>query len=352
MEPPLFRSTDNASGNEEVYHRPDELIGFADLLLRWPSLSFFKVPFFTVMRRVGEDFGFYLHLYEAKSITFSDTLPEGVSETTTEAAFEEDGSQKPRRKNAAPRQKTAAELEADCMYICLRYQNPFYFRNRYEHLYDNFARLYFLRSEVEAIEKAHPECRITSPLKAREESRYYGLYMTTEDNIPEVAHQTLIRMANCVSAPVQHPTSFRSGLMAPDSGGWWTDRGGMVNTEDTPDADHVVRISLLWVFSKDKIWPDIPVTMPEKPKKSRKTKLKDIWPKVAILRRLGIREQDKLAKIIYALHPFLSDENIGTLVPAKPGTITASGTRRQWGRELLGKKKPRKPTQRKSETDT
>ena len=352
MEPPLFRATDNASAIEHVYHRPDELIGFADLLLRWPSLSFFKVPFFTVMRKVGDDFGFYLHLYEAQSIAFSDTLPEGVSETTREAPYEENGTQKPRRKNATPRQKTAAELEADRMFIYLRFQTPLYFRLRFEHLYDNFDKLYFLRSEVEAIEKAHPECRITSPLTADEDSRYYGLYITTEKNIAEVAHQTLIRMANCTSMPVQHPGSFRSGLLSPDSGGWWTNRGGMLNDRDDPDASNVVRISLLPVLPQEKIWPDIPVTMPENPKKRRNIKLKPFWPKVAVLKRLGIREQDKLAKIIYALHPFLPDEAIGGLFPATPGTVTVGGTKRQWGRKLLGKNKPRKPTQRKPETYT
>lgn len=352
MEPPLFRSVDNASGIEHVYHRPDELIGFADLLLRWPSLSFFKVPFFTILRRVGEDYGFYLHVYEAQSIAFSDVLPEGVSETTRESGFEEDGRQKPCRKNAKPRQKTEAELEADRMYVYLRFQTPFYFRNRFEHLYDNFGRLYFFRSEVEAIEKAHPECRITSPLSAKEESRYSGLYITTEKNIAEVAHQTLIRMANCVSMPVQHPDSFRNGLLFPDSGGWWTDRGGMVNERDTPDAQHVTRISLLPFLPEEKIWPDIPITMPEKPKKSRKTKLKDIWPKVAVLKRLGIREQEKMAKIIYSLHPFLTDEEIGRLFPARSNSKTSKETDRDRGRILLGKKKPRKPTQGGSETRT
>ena len=352
MEPPLFRSTDNASGTEHVYHRPDELIGFADLLLRWPSLAFFKVPFFTIMRRVGDDFGFYLHLYEAKSIAFSDILPEGVSETATEAPFEKDGSQKPRRKNAAPRQKTAAELEADRMHIYLRFQTPFYFRNRFKHLYDNFGKLYFLRSEVEAIEKAHLECRITSPLTAGKDSPYSGLYITTEKNIAEVAYHTLIRMAFCESLPVQYPGTFRDGLLSPDTAGWWVKSTEPLYQEDDTDTNGIIRISPLPVLPDDSIWPDIPVILPEKTKKKRTVDLRTIWPKVAVLKRLGIRDNKKLAKIIFFLHPFLNDEYIGTLFPAKPGTDTVSGTKRQWGRELLGKKRPRKPTQRKPETDT
>lgn len=351
MELPLFRSVDNASAIEHVYHRPDELIGFADLLLRWPSLSFYKVPFFTVMRRVGEDFGFYLHLYEAQSIAFSDVMPEGVPETTREAPYEEDGTQKPRRKNAKPRQKTAAELEADRMYVHLRFQTPLYFLNRFIHLYDNFCRLYFLRSEVEAIEKAHPECRITSTLTAKEDSHYHGLYKTTEKNIADVAHQTLIRMAS-VSLPVQHPTSFRDGLLHPDTGGWWNRKGGRANDGDDIDAENIPRVSLLPVLSEKNIWPDIPVELPEKPKKSRKTSLKDIWPKVAVLKRLGIREKEKLAKILLGLHPFLSDTEIGFLVYPKPGGITNNDTARDYGRKALGKRTPRKPAERKPETST
>ena len=120
----LFKTTDIPSFVEHIYRRPDELIGFADLLMRWPSLSFFKVPFFTVMRRVGDDVGFYLHLYEAVSIAFADVQPDGVSETTVEPEYEEDGSRKPRGKSAKPRKKTAGELEADRMYIYLKTHLP------------------------------------------------------------------------------------------------------------------------------------------------------------------------------------------------------------------------------------
>ena len=210
---------------EHIYRRPDELIGFADLLMRWQSLGFFKVPFFTVMRRNGENVGFYLHLYEATSIAFADFQPDGVSETTMEPEYEKDGSRKARGKNAKPRRKTAAELEADRMHVYLRIQSPLHFRLRFEHLYDNFDKLYFLRSEVEAVEKAFPECRITSPLQASKDSRYFGLYLTTEENIAEVAHQALIRMANCISVPVQYPSTFRDGLLDPDSDVWWTPKG-------------------------------------------------------------------------------------------------------------------------------
>jgi hypothetical protein len=231
-ESPLFKTADISSFVEHIYRRPDELIGFADLLMRWPSLSFFKVPFFTVMRRVGEDVGFYLHLYEATAIAFSEVQPDGIPGTTQEPKYEEDGSRKPRGKNARLRQKTAAELEADRMLVYLKIQPPLHFRVRFEHLYDVFDKLYFLRSEVEAVEKAFPECRITSPLQAKKDSRYFSLYQTTEENIAEVAYQTLIRMANSISIPVQHPSSFRDGLLDPDSGGWWTKKGGVARYDE------------------------------------------------------------------------------------------------------------------------
>jgi hypothetical protein len=348
MEPPLFRSVDNASLIEHLYHRPDELIGFADLLLRWSSLSFFKVPFFTIMRRVGDDFGFYLHLYEAKSIAFSDALPEGVSQETKESPYAEDGTQKSRRKNAKPRQKTEAELEADRMYIYLRFQPPLLFRSRYEHLYANFCRLYFLRSEVEAIEKTHPECRISAPPRKDPDGRFDGLYTTTEKNISEVAHIVLLRMVSGPEMPVQHSNTFRDGLLCPESGMWWNHKGTM-NKERVNSS---FPISPLPSFPPGNIWPDVPVIMPENPKKSRTTKLAAIWPKIAVLKRLGVREQDKMAKIIYALHPFLTDEEIGKLFPAKQGAITSPETNRDRGRILLGKRKPRKPAQGKPKTST
>ncbi len=174
-----------------------------------------------------------------------------------------------------------------------------------------------------------------------EDSRYYDLYVTAENHIADVAHQTLNRMANFTSAPVQHPSSFRNGLLNPDSGGWWTSRGGVIHEPGSDDAQNL--FSSL-AFTGLAIWPEVPVTMPENPKKSRKTTLKDIWPKVAVLKRLGIREQEKLAKIIYNLHPFLTDEEVGRFFPAKSGTRRSKGTDRDRGRILLGKKKPKKTT--------
>ncbi len=347
MDIPFFRSVDNASGTDFFYHRPDELISFSELLLRWSSLSFFKIPFFTVMRRVGEDFGFYMRLFEAYSIAFSDTLPGGVSETTRESEYMEDGTQKTHRKNARPRQKTEAELEADRMYVYLRLQSPFTFRLRYEHLYENFGRLYFLRSEVEGIEKAYPECRITDMRFENPSSgAHSSLYKTTEKNIADVGGLTLYRMASCPDLPKQHPGTFRTGLLCPETGAWW----GCGDGEDR--AETSFPIPYLPTILTPNLWPDIPVAMPESPKKSRGTKLKNIWPKIAVLKRLGVREQEKMAKIIYALHPFLTDEEIGRLLPAKPGTKTSKETDRDRGRILLGKKKLRKPSAKTAESHT
>lgn len=210
--------------------------------------------------------------------------------------------------------------------------------------------MYFLRSEVETIEEAYPECRITYPLPDQEDSRLTGLYKTTEANIPDVAHVTLIRMTSSPLVPVQSSNTFREGLALPESGVWWAHKGIM----DKERNNNSFPISLLPRLPEDSIWPDIPVVMPENPKKKRTTKLRDIWPKIVILQRLGIRKQEKMAKIIYSLHPFLTDEEVGRLFPAKPGTITSKETNRDRGRILLGKKKPRnhhngnlKPTHRR-----
>lgn len=348
MEAPFFQSVENASFMMHEYHRPDELIGFADLMLRWSSLSFFKIPFFTIMRKLDDKFGFYLHLYEAKAITFSDILPEGVSETTRDPAFEEDGTQKPVRKNAKLRQKTEAELEADRMHIYLRFIPPFNFRIWYEDLYDKFSRLYFLRSEVETLEKVHPECRITYPLPDVEDSRLTGLYRTTEKNISDVAHVILLRMASSPAVPEQPRNAFREGLARPESGLWWDHKGIM----DKERNNNSYTLSLLPRPPEDSIWPDLPIITPENPKKKRNTKLKDIWPKIAVLERLGIRKQDKMAKIIFSLHPFLTDDEVGKLFPAKRGVKTSKETDRDRGRILLGKRKPRKPAGKQPRTST
>ena len=69
MELNFYRS-DEPSMVANYYYRPEELISFHDLLYRWPMCSYYTISFFTILRRKGEEIGFYLHLYKAESIAF------------------------------------------------------------------------------------------------------------------------------------------------------------------------------------------------------------------------------------------------------------------------------------------
>ena len=235
------------------------------------------------------------------------------------------------KKDAPPRVKTPAELEAESLHIELKILFPAMFRIHYEDLYLNFDALYFRRSEVEAIEQAYPECLITN-IRDRDAD---SLYTTTEKNIAGVGAMALINMVTGPALPVHHSASFRDGLHSPDS--WW-DNG----KRDQESFSLMYFLTLMEEF----IWPNIPIDMPERPKKSRTTDLDDIKPTIAALKPLGIREDEKFAKITYSLFPFLSYEEIGALFPAKPGSTRSRATDRDRGRVLLGMKPPRKPPQR------
>lgn len=170
MEPTFYRS-DQMAMTGHYYHRTDELISFYDLLFRWPTVSFFTIPFFTVLRKKDGLFGFYLHLFKADSIVF---LRDPSKDTN----------------------------DAEAMRIKLAWQPPFHFGIHYEDLYAGFDLLYFRRSEVEEIEQAYPECHIVDA-NLREQDR---LYETSAQNIRKVAALTLWRMAICDNLPIETPT--------------------------------------------------------------------------------------------------------------------------------------------------
>jgi hypothetical protein len=214
----FFKSNDEFAPLDFVYHKPGELIGFTDLLLRWPGMSFYSVPFFAILRTVDEVPGFYLHLLEAYSIGFSQALDAG--------------------------RKTMAES----LMIYLRCQYPQWFRLRYEHLFDAFDMLYFLRKEVEAVEQAHPECLIVNPAHGSKDP----LSVTTRKNIDKVAAKTLYRLASCHPLPEESPGTFRLGFLSSKASWWSKERGG----EDTFPIDFLPEIP------KEKIWPNLPVKLP------------------------------------------------------------------------------------------
>ena len=140
-------------------------------------------------------------------------------------------------------------------------------------------------------------------------------------------------MASCPAFPVERPNAFRDGLLHPDGGSWPLTAKRDENSFPIPH---------LPTISRENVWPNVHVDMPEKLERKRNNDLADIAPKIAVLKRMGIREPKKLAKIIYSLHPFLSHGEIGALFPANPKSVRNKATDRDRGRVLLGLKAPRK----------
>lgn len=303
MEPTFFRS-DETSFTDRIYHRPAELISFADLLLRWPSLGFFTIPFFTILRKKNDIYGFYLHVYEAKSI--------GIQKSP-----------------AAPKQS-----DAEALMIQLALHPPYTFRLRYEHLFLNFDILYFLRSEVEALEQAHPECTITNDAL----SKRNPLYETTRKNIRHVAALTLNRMASSANTAEEYRTTFTDGFIDPEHHQWWSD-----TFEEQTSSPMIFSDEL----PKEYLWGTLPAPLPKERKHGKNNDLNPIREVIKTLRSMGIREEKKSAKIIYHLYPRLTQEEIGSLYPAKSGKERTSKSDRDRGRVLLGFKADKKPPAKK-----
>lgn len=292
---PTFYRADADSTDGYYYRKPGELISFYDLLFRWPTLSFFLIPYFTVSRLKDGVPGFYLHLYKADSVVF---------------------------------QKVPAteQTDAESMRIKLAWVGPSYFGTHYTQLYEEFDLLYFLRAEVEEIEQAHPECLVTDPDVRKKDY----LYETSIKNIRKVAALTLYRMAICDTAPVEEPNSFMEGLQNPDFPAFW-------QKQDAPAPTYYPDIY------RDLLGADIVMPMPERAKKKRNNNLDDYKPVIKALRGMGIRVDKKCAKILYSLYPHLTQEDIGALFPAKSNTVRSNATDRDRGRVLLGLKSSRKP---------
>lgn len=298
MEPTFYKAdTDSATGY--YYHKPDELISFYDLLFRWPTVSFFTIPYFVVSRIKDGVPGFYLHLYKADSVVFQKKL-------------------------------SAKQTDAESMRIKLAWVPPSYFGSHYTLLYEEFDLLYFLRAEVEEIERANPECLVTDADVRKQDY----LYETSTRNIRKVAALTLYRMAICDTEPVEEPHSFRDGLRNPDFPAFWQKQNAPAQTY-YPD------------IYQDLLGADIVMPLPERAKKKRDNKLEDYKPVIKVLRNMGVRVDKKCAKILYSLYPHLTQEEIGKLFPAKSGTKRSNATDRERGRVLLGLKPSSKPPKEK-----
>ena len=284
----VFEESDyNATHFTPVYRTVGELVSFADLLLRWPFKSFYRVSFFAGLETPETPGDQYLHLRLARSIGLR---------------YED-------AKN--PDKTTLIIVLSDC-------QKYLY---RYDFLLRHADMLYFDRKEVEAIEAEHPECRIVDISQRNRNPLFY----TTPRNIRTVGALTLYHW-EAIGGIKNERFSYR------DEDKYSDEHWEMSDTLHFPGKEYPM-------LFKERTWPDLPTEMPEGTNYKRNNDLKAIEPVIAELGALGIREAGKMAKIVYSFYPQLTAYDIGTLFPVNPKATLDKQSVRDRGRTLLGKKK-------------
>ncbi|MDR2980837.1 MAG: hypothetical protein LBV12_01170 [Puniceicoccales bacterium] len=295
-----------------IYRSIDELISFADLLLRWPFRSFYLVSFYAGLDTPENPFNYYLHMRLAHTIGLRRKIPAEL-----EAA----------RQEAEQEKKSRIVDETDIvvgLWDCIKDSM------RLDTIFANADFLYFDLAEVEAVEREHPDCRIID-LAQRGTN---PLFVTTPKNIREVGALTLYHWAR-IGGIRDERFYYRDDVLSPDKH-WQMD-------DDIHFPEKAFR-----VLPKERIWPDLPTVMPKISAYKRTNDLSEPKRRIQELRRLGIREQRKLAGIIFMLFPNLTKAEIGSLLPGSEGTKTSYETDRDRGRSLLGKKvKKKKPVLKK-----
>ncbi|MCD8139035.1 MAG: hypothetical protein LUE17_04515 [Planctomycetaceae bacterium] len=306
MDVRYFRSDETSLLNNDHF-APSQLISFTDLLLRWNVLSHYTIPFFTVLRMRDGVPGYYLHFLEAISIGFQ-CDPDKPKQTDAEAIM-----------------------------IQCRIHPPYNLRIRYEYLYEKFDMLYFLREEVEAIEKEYREIRIENQRLIKENP----LNKTTRKNLRQVASLTLRNIMTVDGLPEESNHSFRDRYMATGHH-WWS---GEREKDSFPLDD-------LDDLPEELIGANLPAPFPKTRKHKKNNDLKPIEEVIAVLKQMGIRQQKKSAKIIYHLYPNLTQEEIGKLYPGRLEESRTKNSDRDRARVLLGLKPSSKPPSTKGKPTT
>lgn len=286
-----------------VYRTVDELISFADLLLRWPFRSFYLVSFYAGLDTPEKPFEYYLHMRLAHGIGLRRKTPAELEEA---------------RQKAAQEGKNRIVDEADivvALWDCVRNWH------RLDTVFANADMLYFDLAEVEAVEREHPDCRVID-IAQRD---IHPLFVTTPKNIREVGALTLYHW-ECIGGIRDEWYYYQDDVLYPKKQ-WKVDEG-----IHFPDEAYRK-------LPKERTWPDLPTVRPKAHKYKRNNELSEPARRLEELRRLGIREKRKLADIIFMLFPNLTQAEIGTLIPGSERAIVGYETARDRGRELLGKKK-------------
>lgn len=287
-----------------VYRSVDELISFADLLLRWPFRSFYQVSLYAGLDTPEDPDSYRLKMRLAHGIGLRRKTPAELEDARAEAKAEGKG-----------RVVDDSDIVV-ALWDCRKHWH------RLDTLFPNADMIYFDLAEVEAVEREHPECRIIDI--ARRD--VHPLFVTTPKNIREVAALTLYHW-EIIGGIRDERFYYRDDGINPDLI-WQMD-----------DTIHFPKEKILRQLPRDRTWPDLPTVKPKTQKYKRNNDLDEPKRRLEELRRLGIREKRKLAEIIFMLFPNLTQAEIGTLIPGSEGTIVGYKTARDRGRELLGKKK-------------
>jgi hypothetical protein len=275
---------------EPVFRRSDEVIGIADLLLRWPHNSFYHISYLTGLEKFEELDNPRLHMRLARRI--------GLDKETNK--------------------------------IIIYLQDL----DRWMHMenaFANFDMLYFDLEEVKELEKNHIEHRIID----LERRNLDPLFTTTKRNI------------DVVGALVLYHWVHIAGYLNRDKPSYYQDAALGKPGEDVNHAgrwrinDPVIHMPPDEKFRripKGRIWPNLPVELPERINRKRDNKLSRFKPRIKELEKMGITVQKNQAKVLYFLHPYLSYAEIGKLFPAKDSTAKTKASFVDRGRVLLGKK--------------
>lgn len=282
-----------------VYRAVGELVCFADLLLRWPFQSFYRVSFFAGLEMPETPGDYQLHMRLARSIGLRYEDPENPKKTTLIIVLSD----------------------------CAKYLYT------YDFLLANADMLYFDRAQVEAIEAEHPECRIVDVSQRNRNPLFY----TTPRNIRTVSALTLYHW-DAIGGIKGEWFKYRDESKYPEQ---W----GMEDTLHFPGKE-------LPKLPKEKVWPDLPTELPEGSNYKRNNDLGSTQPLIEELRALGIRDAQKMAKIVYSFYPELTAFDIGTLFPVNPKATLDKQSIRDRGRTLLGKKVRKKATAKKENDPT
>ena len=305
--------------HHHVMRRPEELISFRQLLMRWRHNSFYIVSFCAGLVEAAKDehgkHPYAMRLRIAKRIAARTAAPDTG-----------DG----KKKDPKNRHELVVTL-ANCKQDRTLRTFPLFC--------NYFNLLYFDIADVEAMEKRFPEILLTDP----KIQNLDPLYTTTEANIDQVAPLALYYW-HCIDGSFDTVVSYIDDSPKGMSNDNWLNKDQVRKATVWKLNDGIHYPEKQWKkymkMPAEKITPTLSYQMPLKFKRSRKNDLQEFKPLVDQLQNEGMVIYDEriCAKIIYSLFPQLSHGESGALFPASPNVITSKQTDRDRGRWLLGLK--------------